>query len=267
MSGPYREPHPRAPEAPEEKHDPDPEITTSEGHRTRALHVEDDELLRGAERELEITELLRCESCAGDGCDVCADAGATVKRSTVRVSWPANTTDATVITFAGRGDVPGLRRDRPTPKLRGERGDLLVRLGTKAKVVRSIERADKRRRIRQKRWLEERAAVRSGTRARGKRALLGLAVIVLGLGGLFFVGWLRKGQLGDDCTGPKDCRSGLCVESTGFVLGKGGFTEKKCSAKCTGDADCRGGSVCKSIEQVDAYGVPMGSNVMACTHR
>ena len=79
--------------------------------------------------------------------------------------------------------------------------------------------------------------------------------------------YLHKGAYGESCARPDDCRSGLCIKSTGFILGKGGFTEKWCSQKCLVDADCAGGSTCIELELDDASGVPTGKTIRACGHK
>lgn len=266
MADPYR-----TPEAPDEERpeppDLDPEITTQEGHRTRALLVEPEDLERGGERTLDVRELVRCDSCSGGGCSVCDERGATIKKSTVRVAWEAGTKEGEVVTLEGRGDAPGLRRGLPLRRIPEGRGDLLVRMSTKKKLFRTIENAERRRQKRQRAFLDERSLVRSQTKAQLRRALIGFAVIAVGLGGLAGVAWLQKHDFGEPCKGPSDCHSSLCVESTGFVLGKGGFTEKTCSKRCNVDADCPGGTVCADIEMDDAYGIPTGKTVRACGHR
>lgn len=266
MGDPYRTPEVPPEERPAEP-DADPEITTQEGHRTRALLVEPNELERGGERAIEHRELIRCESCSGKGCSVCDQRGGTIKKSTVRVRWEAGTQEGEVVTLEGRGDVPGLRRDRPARRFPDGRGDFLVRMSTKKKLFRSIENAERRRQKRQRAFLDERSLVRSQMKAQLRRALIGFAVIVVGLGGLAGVAWLQKHDFGEPCKGPSDCHSSLCVESTGFVLGKGGFTEKTCSKRCDVDADCPGGTVCANIEMDDGYGIPTGKTIRACGHR
>lgn len=266
MAGPYRSPEAPPPEV-EPAPDLDPEITTSEGHRTRALLVEPADLEAGGERTLDIQELVRCDACAGSGCDVCHDQGATVRKSRVAVSWPTATTDGDVVTIAGRGDVPGLRRDRPTPKLAEARGDLYVRIGTKKKLFKTIENAEKRRRVRQREFLALRGAARGSARMRGRRSIVVLAILVLGLGGLYAASYLHKSTYGETCKNGDDCRSGLCVETSGFVLGQGSFREKTCTQRCATNADCPGGLICTDIEQDDSYGVPTGKTVRACGHK
>lgn len=266
MGDPYRTPE-APPEEPPEAPDVDPEITTQEGHRTRALLVEPTELERGGERMIEHRELYRCESCAGKGCSVCDQRGGTIKKSTVEVRWQPGTQEGEVVTLEGRGDVPGLRRDVPLRRFPDGRGDLLVRMSTKKKLFRSIENAERRRQRRQREYLDLRSVTRSNLVTQRNRALIGLAVIALGLGGLAGVAYLKKGDFGDSCKGPNDCHSSLCLESTGFVIGKGGFTERTCSKTCSSDADCPGGTICEEIEDRDPYGVPTGKTIRACGHR
>jgi hypothetical protein len=142
-----------------------------------------------------------------------------------------------------------------------------VRLGTKKSLVRTIENAERRRRKRQREFLELRASMRERVRTQRKRARGIGAVFVVVLGGLAALVYLRKGAYGESCTRPGDCRSGLCIESTGFILGKGGFTEKWCSHKCSADADCEGGSTCTDIDLNDTLGLPTGKTVRACAHK
>lgn len=265
MGDPYREASPPedAPEAP----DLDPELTTKDGHRTRALLVTKDELAAGGVRSLEHRPLVRCASCEGKGCELCKDRGANVDKIEITVRFQPGAVDGDVVTLEGKGDVPGLRRDRVVGALPDRRGDLLVRVGTSKKESRTIENADRRRRRRQRDWLEARAVESYRARTGRRRGVIMLAVLVVGLAGLWFVAWVRKGSFGDTCAGPGECRSGLCIESTGFILGKGGFTDRTCSTRCTVDADCVGGTVCVDIEEHDSIGNLTGKTIRACGHR
>lgn len=265
MADPYREPN--VPEAPEPAQDLDPEITTRDGHRTRALLVEAEELAGGGQRTLEHHALVRCDTCRGAGCSVCNERGATIRKSNVVVRWDAGAEEGKTVSIDGSGDIPGLQRHPFLPVLPEGRGHLLVRLGTKKSLVRTIENAERRRRKRQREYLELRASVREGVRTRQTRARGLLAVLVVVLGGLAAWVYVHKASYGESCTRPGDCRSGLCIESTGFILGKGGFTEKWCSHKCSVDADCEGGSTCTDIELNDTLGVPTGKTVRACAHK
>lgn len=266
MVGPYRSPgekHAEEPEAP----DLDPEITTPGGHRVRALVVEPSELELGGAQDLELRAMVRCETCSGKGCEHCADRGATIHRSTVTVRFPAGTEDGEAMVLEGRGDVPGVRRDLPRLVLPSGRGDVRVRVGTSKKEARTIERADRRLSKRQRAYLGTRALEMRRLRTQRRGALAALAILFAVLGSLWVVTWARKGDFGAHCTGPRDCHSDLCMQSTGFVLGKGGFTEKTCSKKCTTNADCPSGTSCVDIEVDDEYGVPTGKTVRACGHR
>lgn len=265
MTAPYRAPH--APEAPPAKEpDVDPEITTREGHRTRALLVSPEDLATGGEADLEHRELIRCDACEGAGCSVCNERGATIRKSTVRVPWRAGATEGDVVTLEGRGDVPGLHAAVTVRSFPGGRGDLLVRIGTKKAPFRTIENAERRRQRRQRQYLELRATAHSRARTQRRRGLIAGAVMLLGVGGLSAFAYLRKGTLGADCSHPNDCRSGLCVESTGVILGKGGFTEKRCSQKCQSDVDCPGGLSCVDLSVEDRLTSEPGKTVRACGH-
>ena len=250
------------PEAP----DLDPEISTPGGHRVRAVLVEPDDLVRGGSQDIEIRAMVRCEPCAGKGCAMCDDRGATLDRSNATVRYPAGTEDGESIVLEGRGDVPGLRNDVPRLILPAGRGDVRVRVGTSKKETRGIERADRRSWKRQQAYLDARAIEMRRLRRKRRGALAALAVFFVVLGGFWAVSWLRKGDLGASCDGPRDCHSGLCIESIGFVIGEGSFRERSCSRTCTSDADCSSGTRCIDIEENDAYGVPTGKTVRACGH-
>jgi hypothetical protein len=266
MAGPYREPS--VPEPPPARGpDLDPEITTPEGHRARALLVSKEELARGGDARLEVHSLVRCEECAGVGCTACDRAGASVQKAAVAVRWIPGADDGDTVAFEGRGDVPGLRADVPLRAIPGGRGDLLVRVGTKKGLVAKIENAERRRRRRQRTFLEQRGAIRASQRRTQRLAAVALAVLLVGLGGLAAWSYLRKGAYGDPCLGPRDCRSDLCVKSFGFALGRGGFTEMRCSVRCSTDAECGSGNACKEIEDADFYGVPTGKTMRVCAPR
>ncbi len=198
------------------------------------------------------------------GCSVCGECGAGLQKSKVVARWDAGMKDGDAVSLEGLGDAPGLRRDVVRRAVPAGRGNLLVRVGTKKKVVHAIENANRRRRRRQRLYLDLRAAARVRRRRVRRRVLIMFAVMILGMGGLTFVGYFRRSAYGESCKKGHDCRSGLCAESTGFILGKGGFSKKWCTRRCRVDTDCTGGAKCIAIELDDSLGVPTGKTVHAC---
>jgi hypothetical protein len=236
------------------------EVVTPDGHRTRAITLTDDEIARGGERTIEVRRMIRCKLCGGRGCIECDEQGFRMRRATLAVAVQAGAAAGTVVTLEGEGDTG----------LSGE-GDVLVRLLMDKETAATVEKDDRALARRQKSWLRDRAKASRQTKRRGKLLLGALAAVFALLGVLALWKYLGKNSVGESCERPGDCRSAMCVESTGIRIGGGQtgmVTTKKCSQKCTADGDCPSGMACKAgVDVIDPLTYLPSSQARLCAPR
>ena len=188
------------------------------------------------EHSVSFSRFIRCLHCARKGCERCEFVGWRVQETSANVVVPHGSTPGTRITIEGVGDdidggarsiiveivEPGPRADQ----LRAEQRDFESKLETAWQMDRTTR-------------------VGRGRRMRIVAGICGLVLLAIPVGR-----WFTKATVGEQCTGPADCRSGHCISLMTFPRPEAGSTTPRlearlCSASCATDLDCPSSMECR----------------------